>query len=108
NNSTVVNNYVVGNNNTIINQGIDREVVERQVRREIPKVGIRDLPSQPGRLVQPERLAKAGDNLVVYRPKPPTPTLAATSERLQSEQLRRVRESDLVRPTQPTGRTGLT
>ena len=113
--STVINNYVVGNNNTIINRGVDRDVIERHARTEIPKVGIRDIPAQPGRLVQPDRLRKQGSELVVFRPKPPSSELAAAATRApsatpatRSEVSRPPSSSQLVRPGNAvTGRAAL-
>ena len=100
--STIINNYIVGNNNTIINRGVDRDVIARHARQEIPKVGIRDLPSEPGRLVQPDRLRKQGSELVVFRPTPPPASLAARAANAQTgrQEVTRGRpdSSQLVRP----------
>ncbi|MBI3881349.1 MAG: hypothetical protein HY301_14960, partial [Verrucomicrobia bacterium] len=43
-NTTVVNNYVVGNNNTIINHGAGRETIARSVAKPIPTIAVRDVP----------------------------------------------------------------
>jgi hypothetical protein len=67
-NSTVVNNIIIGNNNTIINEGIGRDRVASITRSEIRKVSVRDLP-ETHRGVRPDRLHKEGSELVVYRPR---------------------------------------
>ncbi|MBI4326022.1 MAG: hypothetical protein HY674_12255 [Chloroflexi bacterium] len=69
-NSTVVNNYINGDNNTVINEGVGRNLVAGATRSEIRKVAIRDLPASGGTLIKPDRLEKAGNDLVLYRPKP--------------------------------------
>jgi len=70
NNSTVINNYVVGNNNTIINEGISRDEIAKSTRSEIRRVSVKDTPSGEGRMIRPERLAQEGGNMVLYRPSP--------------------------------------
>lgn len=70
NNSTVVNNYIVGNNNTIINEGISRDELAKSTRSEIRRVSVKDTPAGEGRMIRPERLAQEGGNMVLYRPSP--------------------------------------
>jgi hypothetical protein len=77
NNSTVVNNYIVGNNNTIVNEGIGRNRIASHTRTEIQKVAIRDVAVTPQAGTKPEVLTKEGSRLVVHRPQLPVsaPTL---------------------------------
>ncbi|MGV3774273.1 MAG: DUF6600 domain-containing protein, partial [Verrucomicrobiales bacterium] len=65
--TTVVNNYIQGNNNTIINAGVSRDHIERVSRTEVPKVSVRETPAA-GRLVRPDRISREGSDLVVYKP----------------------------------------
>jgi hypothetical protein len=80
-NSTVVNNYIVGNNNTIINNGVGRDYVATHTRSEIPRVRVQDAAAATttGR-VQPDRLVRNGAETVVYRPQRPAPTLVQAHE----------------------------
>ncbi|HEX7863154.1 MAG TPA: DUF6600 domain-containing protein [Verrucomicrobiae bacterium] len=77
--STVVNNYIVGNNNTIVNNGIGRDYVASHVRGEIPRVRVADAPAN-NRTVRPDRLVSNGAETVVYRPNRPDPTLVKAHE----------------------------
>jgi hypothetical protein len=76
--STVVNNYIVGNNNTIVNQGISRDRIVSHTRTEIPQVSVQETPvtTTGKQVVPPGRLQRRGSELVVYRPQ--TPPGAAT------------------------------
>jgi hypothetical protein len=80
NNSTVINNYITGNNNNVvINTGVGTEHIARITREEVRKVTVRDAPIVSGNrtAIYPERLVKDGNNIVLYRPDPKqTPTLA--------------------------------
>ncbi|MFZ9855034.1 MAG: DUF6600 domain-containing protein [Limisphaerales bacterium] len=69
-NSTVINNYVTGNNNTIVNGGIAPTTITQHTRSEIRKVALTDVasPSQAGRSVGPRSSPDQG-RLAVYRPK---------------------------------------
>ncbi len=84
-NSTVVNNYIHRDKNTVVNEGLGRELVAGATRSEIRKVAIRDLPAAGGTLIKPDRLEKAGNDLVLYRPKPVVKSAgtAATTRSLQ-------------------------
>ena len=75
--STVINNYVIHNHRTIVNEGIGRERVAHATRREIHPVRIRETPlaATPG--TRPERLETDGSSQVVVRPKLPTVPLAS-------------------------------
>lgn len=77
--STVINNIVIGDNNTIINNGIPRERVETVTGEPIRRVAVRDLSPRERPQVRPERLEREGDSLVVYRPTPPAPAGEATA-----------------------------
>ncbi len=70
NNSTVVNNVIHGNNNTIINNGVGYETVASKSRSEIPKARIEPLPSSVDQPVRVDRMERSKDGLVVYRPTP--------------------------------------
>ena len=79
NNSTVVNNIIVGNNNTIINRGIEVDRVSRFTQRDIKPVRVRDVAIDNRSRLQPgERLERGGRELVVQRPRlPESPTMAS-------------------------------
>lgn len=66
NNSTVINNYVRGNNNTIINEGIGRDRISRATHAPIRTLGLRDLPATTAPVGRTERVE--GDRLAVFRP----------------------------------------
>ncbi len=68
-NSTVINNYVTGNNNTVVNGGIAPTTINQHTRSEIRKVALADVasPSQAGRSVGPRSSPDQG-RLAVYRP----------------------------------------
>jgi hypothetical protein len=78
--SKVVNNYVIGSNNTIINNGVSRDrLAAYQPTRQHP-ISVRDLSSQAGTRLRPDRVEKSGQSLVIYRPqlsagRPPSPAL---------------------------------
>lgn len=75
--STVVNNYIVGNNNTIVNNGISRDRIVSHTRTEIPRVRVQEAPATGG-AIQPDRLTKRGTETIVYRPKTPPAPIGAT------------------------------
>lgn len=79
--TTVVNNYIVGNNNTVINRGISRDYVASHTKSEIRPVHIQEAaPAAGGRMIQPDRIQRRGNELVVYRPTTPpvSPSTTAT------------------------------
>lgn len=85
-NTTVVNNYVVGNNNTIINRGVGRETVAaRAGQNNIREVSVRARPSQElagtRNGVRADQIERRGSESVVYRPELPKtpPTVRTTS-----------------------------
>ncbi len=67
NNSTVVNNYIVGDNNTIINKGISRDRVAGGNFSKIRKIALRDVAAA-NQAVRP-RPANQNETIPVYRPK---------------------------------------
>jgi hypothetical protein len=77
--STVVNNYIVGNNNTIINNGIGRDYVASHTRNEIPRVRVAEAAASKGRIA-PDRLVRQGAETVVFRPQRPAPKLVEAHE----------------------------
>lgn len=68
NNTTIVNNYVTGDNNTVINRGIGRDRVRELARTEIKTVSLRDAGPARSPGVRQERLERDGRTLVVNRP----------------------------------------
>jgi hypothetical protein len=91
--SSVVNNYVVGNNNTvIINQGVGREVIQKHTREEIRPVALANA-RQPGKASELAlRPGGRAERLEVYRPalaasaaasRPPAAVLARQEARPQ-------------------------
>ncbi len=92
-NSTVVNNYIVGNNNTIINNGINRDYVASHTRSEIPRVSVREEP-RAGRTIPADRVQRAGNDLVVYRPTAPS---------ARAEAAVRQHQESLIRPSASSG-----
>jgi hypothetical protein len=75
-NSTVVNNVINGNNNTIINNGVPLERVTAATKGDIQKVAIRD--ASGGGSGRRERLDGDGRTLAVHRPQTPRDSFAAT------------------------------
>jgi len=68
NRSTVINNYIVGNNNTvIINNGVGRDVVQRHSRSEIRPVALANA-RQPGMSRELGGRVGAPERINVYRP----------------------------------------
>lgn len=70
NGSTVVNNYVVGNNNTIINNGISPNQISPHSRSEIRKVQLADASSPNLARSMADTRGRPGNptQLAVYRP----------------------------------------
>jgi len=67
NQTTVINNIQV-NNHVVVNNGIPAERVASLTRSEIRKVSVREAAPQPQAFARLDRLEKAGDDLVIYRP----------------------------------------
>ena len=73
NQTTIINNYGDGNNNTVINRGFSTDRVREHSRAEVRTVSIRDERPRKGE-VRSERLEGGGKTLVVPRPVlPPLP-----------------------------------
>jgi len=89
--SKVINNIVVGNNNTIINNGVGYERIAAASREEIRKVVVRDAPTISGKTVKPDRIEKDGSSLVVYRPQiqAQTPARNAVAPTRAQQELRK-------------------
>jgi len=98
--STVVNNYIVGNNNTIINNGISRDVVQQHSRSEVRKVALREPATGARRPVAPDRLVQEGRELAIYRP-PAPPAEAARNVPSGGRNFQEVR-----RPSAPASTSG--
>jgi hypothetical protein len=71
-NSVVINNYIHGSNNTVINEGIGRERITRATRTPIRPVTLRELPTTASSAGKAEKLE--GNSLAVFRPNVSTPT----------------------------------
>src|SRR5262249_22182757 len=82
-------NYIVGNNNTVINNGINRDYVASHTRSEIPKVSVREEP-RAGRTIPADQVHRSGNDLVVYRPTAPS---------ARAEAAVRERQESLIRPS---------
>lgn len=92
NNTTIVNNYQQ-NNTTIINGGLDKDLVARRSRSEVKKVSIQDA-SQPGA----DRVVQDGDRAVAvsaFRPKLPAQSATPPQAILARQE---ARKADLERP----------
>jgi len=73
-NTTVVNNYIVGNNNTVINRGVGRETIARSNPNRIREVAVRDVSAQRISQGRMDRVERQGSQSVVFRPQlPATP-----------------------------------
>ena len=66
-NSVVINNYVCGNNNTIINEGVGRERIAHAIQKPIQTVTLQELAATENPTGRAERFE--GNKLTVFRPK---------------------------------------
>ena len=73
NETTVVNNYVTENNNTIINTGIPPAVVAKKTREPVQKMRIRELDLEMESIARVGQIDANGKTMAVYRPKTPAP-----------------------------------
>lgn len=92
NNSTVINNYIVGDNNTtIINVGPGTDSIAAATRTEIRKVQIQDMNPVESKTIRAESLSRDGTTLAAYRPQLPVQAPAPPPEvtRRQAELQRR-------------------
>ena len=114
--STVVNNYIVGNNNTIINNGVGREHVARISRGDIHQVALRDSSASRDVGSRRENLDAGGRTLTVARPSfaaskigaPSTPVTALSGIRSQGSQPDSSRGSSVGVSTKPARFTSVT
>jgi len=87
NNSTVINNYVTGNNNTtIINVGPGTTTIAAASRTEIRKVTLQDAAPPRNTTIRAEQLSRDGRTLAVYRPKLPQQASAPPSNVLRRQE----------------------
>jgi hypothetical protein len=75
--TTVINNYVVGRNNQIINNGAGIDKIARVTRGDVKRVALKDTSSVKNLGTRHDRLESDGSTLTVYRP--PSSTLARKS-----------------------------
>ena len=68
NNTTIINNYGSGNNNTVINHGIPLDRVREYTHADLRPVKLRETAGTPGRGMRSERLDHDGRTLIVNRP----------------------------------------
>jgi hypothetical protein len=70
--TTVVNNYVVGNNNTIINNGVGRDRIAAVTRGQVPTATVREGTTRGS--TRREQIVNEGSSLAIVRPTlPPKP-----------------------------------
>jgi hypothetical protein len=80
-NTTVINNYVVRNNNQVINQGIGRETIARASQTRVREVSIRETQVNRMENIHGDRIEKEGNRTVVYRPQlPKTPPTVRSAQ----------------------------
>jgi len=95
--TTVINNYVNGNNNTIINRGIGTETIAAATRSEIRKVRVTDTAGVGSRgAIQAERLTRDGTTLAAYRPQLPRQASQPPAAVTQRQEQAAVRSAALV------------
>ncbi len=73
NETTVVNNYVTENNNTIINNGIPPELVANKTREPVQKMRIRELDLELESIARVGQIDANGKTMAIYRPNVPAP-----------------------------------
>jgi hypothetical protein len=67
NHSTVINNYYISGNKTVINEGVGREHIATASHREVQKVSLHDVATaNPG--TKGDHMDKSGKSLAVFRP----------------------------------------
>lgn len=69
--SVVVNNIIVGDNNTIINRGLDVDQVSRYAGRPVPRGEIRDTPVTADSGMRGDRISRVGDRTIIERASQP-------------------------------------
>jgi len=73
NETTIVNNYVTENNNTIINNGIPPEMVADKTREPVQKMRVRELDLEMESIARVGQIDANGKTMAIYRPNVPTP-----------------------------------
>lgn len=68
NQTTVINNYVSGDNNVIINEGIGRTRIASATGQKLEPTPIRQLPAREHNGTRADSLADGGRAIAVYRP----------------------------------------
>ena len=96
NDSTVVNNYIVGDNNTIVNKGISRDRVAGGNFSEIRKIALRDVAAA-SQTVRPRRAVNQNEVIPVYRPKVIAKKTAPTESQLARQRARPTQKRILSR-----------
>lgn len=66
--SAVINNYIVGGNNTVVNRGVGLERIAQATRGNIRQVALRDSAAMRNVGPRQEQLARDGTALAVHRP----------------------------------------
>jgi len=96
-NTTVINNVVNGNNNTIINRGIGTDAIAAVSRNEVQKVRLSDTAAARNATTIPsERLSRDGSTLSVYRPNLPRQASAPPSNVIQRQEQRKIASDRVV------------
>ena len=91
NDSTVINNYIVGDNNTIINEGISRDRINRGTASEVRRVRLADV-ADSGRAADSRRNGNQGESIPVYRPKVADNNARPTEGQLARQETRATRK----------------
>jgi hypothetical protein len=91
NDSTVINNYIVGDNNTIINEGISRDRVNRGTDSEVRRVALADV-ADSGQAADSRRNGNTGEAISVYRPKVADNKARPTERQLARQETRATRK----------------
>lgn len=77
--SKVVNNYVTGSHNTVINDGVNWDRLAAYRPAKLRPISVRELSPEAGTLLKPDRVQKKGQSLVIYRPQLQTATPPAVT-----------------------------
>jgi hypothetical protein len=107
NRTTVINNVINGDNNTVINNGVPVERVTAATKSKVEKVALRDISSRPAPGGRRERLDSDGRTLTVQRPQASHNTFTQTAP--SNPEQRPVTSSPSQRPdlSPASGRTSL-
>lgn len=106
--STINNTYIIGNNNTVINNGVSVDQVRASTRNEVRKVNLRDINPRDTASVKPDQLERNGTSLAVYRPQLPKQAAAPPSQIIQRQEQTRAAATATAQGlvALPTSRTG--